>query len=163
FDVHKLIQTKQHLAKIGHGQLARVRLFARSIRVFLRSEKIESRSTLGIVGRAANRRLVTLSNRIRRRTFKRENQSLRKVMRIPTDVRIVEEREGLWSDRRARSTAEADQWLRLIEELHHRHQLAPLHHEVNASPCVSLVEGAGTKHRGIKRAADGQHAVADHL
>src|SRR5262245_7052523 len=66
FDVHKLIQTKQHLAKVGQGQLARVGVFARLIRFFLRGEKIESRSELGVIGRAANRCLITLANRIRR-------------------------------------------------------------------------------------------------
>src|SRR6476660_4794864 len=84
-------------------------------------------------------------------------------MGIAADMWAVQKGQSLGSDSRAWPAADADQWLGLIEELHHRHQLAPLHHEVDAPPRVSLVKSARAVQRAVEHAADGQHAVTDRL
>ena len=85
------------------------------------------------------------------------------VLGVGANIRVIQQHQGLRCDRGRRPLAEADEGVRGVEDLHHRQDFAAFHCEIDATPLALFVERAGAERRGVERAADGEHGVADDL
>src|SRR5262245_35552166 len=162
-DIHKLVQTKQHLAEVGQRELAGVGLCRGGVGFFLSGKERSGCDELFLVGRAADGGEVALPHTVGWRLLVGGQQLFGKVVGIGANVRAVQESQSLRGNRGAGPAADADQRLGLVEELHHRHELASLDHEINASPRVPLVERPGAVERAVESATHCEHAVANRL
>ena len=115
--------------------------------VLLSFEEGEGVGQFAVVGLAAGSGEVALFDGFGGSLLVRRQQLFGEVMGVEADLGVVHEHQGLRGDGGAGAAADGDEGLRLVEELHHGDELAPLDHEVDAAALVGFFQRAGAEHR----------------